>query len=451
MVYFILKIIFKIALKVFYKKIEVKLPQPLPEKGPLLLVSNHPNTFMDPIVIASLFKQEVYFIAKSTVFSSSFRKWLLQKMNLIPVYRREDGPVVAGSNESTFEKCFEFLNAQGTLLIFPEGNSFSERRLRPLKTGAARIALGAAARLNFNQEILILPIGLNYLEPTRFRSKLLINIAPPIIVNNLAAAYQQDASKAFHILTDQIQTTLEVNIIHTHSNADDELVYQVEAVYKNHLLSANEADSSEQEFQITQRIVASLEYFKTHDPARVKEIQQKLNGYLQQIKKLGLKDTDFYSLNGKRHFGKWLFESGMFLLFGLPIYLFGLITNYLPYIIPAKVANTLTEEAEFISPIMLTTGIFTFPIFYFIEMYLVLYFTHSWPLILLFIICLPITGLFTLHYYKQLQNIQASLRLQVLFFNERKLINTIMQQREEILGELELARQEYLQKMQQVP
>ncbi|WP_233219050.1 1-acyl-sn-glycerol-3-phosphate acyltransferase [Adhaeribacter arboris] len=435
----------------FYRKIEVKQAAPLPDKGPLLLVANHPNTFMDPIVIASLLKQEVYFIAKSTVFSSPFRKWLLQKMNLIPVYRREDGPVVAGANDNTFEKCYKFLNAQGTLLIFPEGNSFNERRLRPLKTGAARIALGAAARLNFTQEVRIIPIGLNYLEPTRFRSKLLINVAPPIEVNRLAAGYQQDAGKAFHALTNQIRAALEANIIHTHSHVDDELVYQVETVFKKHVLAANEANNSEQEFQLTQRIVASLAYFKKHNPEKVMAIQRKLSAYLQQIRELNLQDTVFYSSTGRRHLGKWLLASGLFLLIGLPLYLFGLITNYLPYIIPAKVANALTEEAEFISPILLTTGIFTFPIFYGVELYLVWYVTHSWLLVFLFFICLPIAGFFVLHYYKQLQNIRANLRLQTLFFNERKLINTLIRQREELLAELELARQEYLQKVQQVP
>lgn len=110
--YFILKLIFKIALKIFYREIEVKQADILPTKGPLLLVANHPNTFMDPIVIASLFRQEVYFIAKSTVFNTPFRKWLLGKMNLIPVHRPEDGVVASGSNEATFEKCYQFLQAE---------------------------------------------------------------------------------------------------------------------------------------------------------------------------------------------------------------------------------------------------------------------------------------------------------------------------------------------------
>ncbi|QMU30299.1 1-acyl-sn-glycerol-3-phosphate acyltransferase [Adhaeribacter radiodurans] len=423
----------------------------MPDKGPLLLVANHPNTFMDPIVIASLFKQEIYFIAKSTVFSSPFRKWLLQRMNLIPVYRREDGLVVAGANESTFEKCYEFLNAKGSLLIFPEGNSFNERRLRPLKTGAARIALGAAARLDFTQEVKILPIGLNYLEPTRFRSNLLINVAPPIVVNNLASVYQQDASKAVYQLTNQIRTELEANIIHTHSNTDDELVYQVETVFKNHLLTNSEKTDSEQEFQLTRAIVASLEYFKRHDSERVKNIQHKLKTYLQQIKALHLEETVFYSPEGKMHFGKWLFTSILFLLIGLPLYLFGLLTNYLPYIIPAKVANALTEEAEFIAPILLTTGIFTFPLFYGVELYLFWYFTQAGLLTLLFFLSLPLSGFFVLHYFRRVKNLQTHLRLQVLLFNDSKVVNTLLKQREEILIELELARQQYLQKMQQVP
>ncbi|MDQ3292144.1 MAG: glycerol acyltransferase, partial [Bacteroidota bacterium] len=122
-----------------------------------------------------------------------------------------------------------------------------------------------------------------------------------------------------------------------------------------------------------------------------------------------------------------------------------------PYIIPAKVADALTEEAEFVAPILLTTGIFTFPVFYGLECYLFWYFTHSGILTFLFFICLPITGLFVLHYYQQLKDIQANLRLQNLFFNERKLINKLMQQREDIISELQLARQEYLQIMQQVP
>src|SRR5688572_4933943 len=135
MLYFLLKLIFKTAIAVFFRHIRVQNRQFIPDNGPLLIASNHPNTFMDPIIIASLFKQQVYFIAKSTVFNSPFKKWLLGKMNLIPIYRQQDGLPEGQSNDATFRKCYEFLNQNGTLLIFPEGTSINERKLRPLKTG----------------------------------------------------------------------------------------------------------------------------------------------------------------------------------------------------------------------------------------------------------------------------------------------------------------------------
>ncbi len=445
--YFVLKLIFRIALKIFYRKIEVKQSGNLPVKGPLLLVANHPNTFMDPIVIASLLRQEVYFIAKSTVFNTPFRKWLLGKMNLIPVYRKEDGVASSGANSATFEKCYDFLQANGTLLIFPEGNSFNERRLRPIKTGAARIALGAATRSNFSQLITILPIGLNYSEPTQFRTKVLVNIASPIIVNDLATIYQADNGHAVRLLTEQIREALESEIIHTHSEEDDELVKQVEAVYKSKLVTDHQISNSVEEFELTRHLVASLEFFKTINPERVKQIQQKIRAYLAQLNQLRLNDQVFYDAAGNRHLGKWLFTSGLFFLISLPLYILGLITNYLPYILPAKVATALTEEEEFMAPILMSTGIFTFPLFYTLECYLIWYVTQSWLVVLLFLLLLPTAGFFVLYYYQKFKKVRNTLKLQTLFFRDRKLISGLMQQRESLLAELEFAHQQYIQKI----
>src|SRR5690606_32504145 len=131
----------------------------LPEQGPLLLVSNHPNTFMDPVVIASLLRQPVYFIAKSTVFGSSFTNWLLHKMHLIPIHRREDAPYQPVNNDEAFAASYKALAQGKSIIIFPEGNSFNERRLRKIKTGTARIALGAEATMQAG--VKIIPIGLN--------------------------------------------------------------------------------------------------------------------------------------------------------------------------------------------------------------------------------------------------------------------------------------------------
>lgn len=449
MVYDLLKLICRVALRIFYQKIDISGIKYIPAKGPLLIVANHPNTFMDPIVIASLCKQEVFFIAKSTVFNSPFRKWLLQKMNLIPVYRREDGPVNPEANNSTFLKCFEFLETAGTLLIFPEGNSFNQRRLRPLKTGAARIALGAAARHDFKQEITILPVGLNYSEPTLFRSKILVNIAPPIFASSYAGIFREDQGKAYKLMTEHLRVALEAQIIHTHTDEDDELLEQIEAVYKSKLLPGlgTGLPKPEEEFLLTRRMVASLAYFKKSNPEKVIQVKGKLKEYLQNLEQHKLTDKVLYNSSGKLHSGGWLVWAGLYLVIGFPVYLYGLLTNYIPYIIPARVANALTEEAEFIAPILMTTGIFTFPLFYTLEVYLFWYFTKNVFLVFCFVLSLPVAGFYVLHYYRYLKKVWATLKLKALYSQKRQMFNNIWQQRQELIAELDLAREQYLQQI----
>lgn len=450
MLYFLLKLIFRTALKVFYKRIAINQAHLIPDKGPLLVVSNHPNTFMDPIIIASVLKQKVYFIAKSTVFNTPFRKWLLNKMNLIPVYRREDGEVMRGSNDATFQKCYEFLGAQGTLLIFPEGNSFTERRLRPLKTGSARIAFGAAAQTDFEQDVYILPVGLNYSESTRFRSEVLVNIDAPISVKTYADLYRQDSAKAFHVLTNHIRTVLERLVIHTATNDDDKLVQQIETIYKSRLLAESGVQKPRptDEFYLTRRLVKSLHYFKAREPERVARIRQQMDIYIGTLSQFQLKDKFFYNRAGNRRLSSWLVLSGLYLLLGLPVYLYGLLTNYVPYILPAKVADALTEEKEFVAPILMTAGIFTFAFFYALEIYLVYYFTKAPGLTIIFAFSLPMAGFFVWGYYRKLTHTIANLKLLALFFNKNSLVWDLMQQRHAIINDLELAKQQYLRDVQ---
>ena len=103
---------------------------------------------MDPIAIAALPNTKFILLPKAPYFNPRFVKWLLQKMNLIPIYRREDGAMPVTGNDPTFQKCFEILKKRGAVMIFPEGTSINERRLRPVKTGTARIALDAETQLN---------------------------------------------------------------------------------------------------------------------------------------------------------------------------------------------------------------------------------------------------------------------------------------------------------------
>ena len=134
--------------------------------------------------------------------------WLLPRCGVIPVYRPEDflGPV---DNRAMFAACIETLRAGAAVGVFPEGTSHRDERVRRLRTGTARIALEAEAQSNFTLGVQIVPVGLNFEAPGRFRSDVVVLIGPPLQVQTLGAAYRADPVRAVQELTGEIQTRLE--------------------------------------------------------------------------------------------------------------------------------------------------------------------------------------------------------------------------------------------------
>ncbi|WP_299825873.1 lysophospholipid acyltransferase family protein [uncultured Pontibacter sp.] len=447
MLYTLLRLIYKIGLQVFFRKFEVRNRHLIPKQGPLLVVSNHPNTFMDPIVTASLLEQPVFFIAKSTVFGGKVQNWMLRKMHLIPINRREDNPDQAISNDEAFAASFEALKQKKTILIFPEGNSFNQRRLRKLKTGTARIALGVEAENMHTLGLKILPVGLNYAAPTRFRSNVFVNIGEPINVADYAVLFQEHAQDAVLALTNEMKEQMEKLIIHTPTDEEDELAKQVEELYKAQIAATAPATAPphEHDFILTKAIVKSINYFSQAAPARVAALKQNINVYMLQLKRLRLQDA----ILGKGHDAiiRHSVINLLYLVLGFPVYVFGLLHNYLPYIIPSKVARAATKEEEWYAPIMLTTGIFTFPLFYALEVWLVAKFlAPGAPWLLLYLLSLPLSGFFTLAYWNGVLQTQEHWLLLRLFFKRQDIVNDLREQRKAIIAELEQARQEYLQK-----
>jgi glycerol-3-phosphate O-acyltransferase / dihydroxyacetone phosphate acyltransferase len=445
MLYLVLKLILRIGLWVFFRRFEVRHRQLMPKSGPLLVVANHPNTFMDPIVIASLLRQQVYFIAKSTVFNSPLKKWLLHRMNLIPIHRREDMPEGSFDNEETFRASYQALAAHKTLLIFPEGNSFNERRLRKIKTGAARMALGAVESQAAAAGLQILPVGLNYSDPTRFRSKVFINVGKPMAVAPYLEKYRQDGVGAVTELTARIRQQLEKLIVVTPSNDEDVLVRQIERLYKEQLAAQMplKVPRHIRDFLLTRAIVKSLAYFVHTQPQRVEALREKIRHYNRQLQALHLQHLPTVKEN--HVLLRQNIASTLLLALTFPLYLYGLVNNYLAYIIPSRVADALTEAAEFRAPIMLSVGTFSFPVLYALQAAVLWQYLPDKVYLLLYLISLPISGFFTLRYWNGMKKVRGQWQLLRLFLTKNPMAERLKQKRREILDELDQARAEYLQ------
>src|SRR5213082_3698124 len=157
-----LRSLLRMLIRIFFRRIEVTGVERVPAQGPVLFVLNHPNGLVDPAFLLCLAPRRVSLLAKAPLFRMPVIGSFCRAFDAIPVHRRQDASSDPSQNRETFDTARAVLARGGAIAIFPEGTSHSDPKLRPLKTGAARIAFGAAGALGDASPIRIVPVGLYY-------------------------------------------------------------------------------------------------------------------------------------------------------------------------------------------------------------------------------------------------------------------------------------------------
>jgi 1-acyl-sn-glycerol-3-phosphate acyltransferase len=167
----------RLAMMIFCRKIIINNTDHLRSGGPLLLACNHPNSFLDSIIINSLFSEPVWSLARGDAFSNKFYRKILTALKILPVYRTSEGVANLNENYKTFESCIDIFKDNGIVLIYSEGKCINEWHLRPLRKGTARLAMKA-----WDEEIplRVLPVGINYSSFHRFGKNVFLNFGEVI-------------------------------------------------------------------------------------------------------------------------------------------------------------------------------------------------------------------------------------------------------------------------------
>lgn len=134
-----LKQFVRLGLSVFCPEIHIRNQSALAEKGPILLVANHPDSFLDAIILGAYYQRKMHFLARGDVFEKPLFGYLLRKIGMIPIHRIREGKEHLHRNSSTFQESVEILKKGGAVLIFIEGICLNHHEIQPFKKGATRI------------------------------------------------------------------------------------------------------------------------------------------------------------------------------------------------------------------------------------------------------------------------------------------------------------------------
>lgn len=210
------KLFLKISLHFYAQKIIIKGTKNIPRKGAVLFVVNHPNALIDPLFVTTFNPRENHFLVRADVFKKPLIHKFLSSLNLMPIFRIRDGIKQLSNNDEVFEKCFEILKKQQTLIIFPQGGHSRMRTIQPLSKGFTRIVFGALERFP-ELEISVIPVGITYQNSSVYPSKVCVQFGE--VIDAKAIFESNIPAKAILVLKEKVSTQLQKLTVHIPNDA----------------------------------------------------------------------------------------------------------------------------------------------------------------------------------------------------------------------------------------
>lgn len=425
----------RVAVRTFYRRIEVRGLAHLPSDGPVVVVANHGNSLVDPMLVFACLGRRSLFLAKSTLWEHPFGRIVVGLGPAIPVYRRSDAGVDPAQNERTFETCHRALAEGLAIALFPEGLSHLEPALQPLKTGAARIVLEAERRFG-PLPTTIVPVGLNFESRDRFRSSALVEVGPPIDPGPAYARYASEPREAVRALTDEIDEGLRAVTLNFATWRDAELLARAAELYTAPAPDVPRRPGLAATFSTRKELLSSYRRLRERHPAELASLAGAVDDYDRLLTAAGVSDTQVASSYPKASILRFLLHSSTVILLWLPLAVAGYLLNFLPYQVPKAVVRILRRPIVEHATYKLLSSVVVFPLVWLAQAVLLGY-RFGWPWGAASFFLAPLGGYAALRFRESTRRLVEEARAYLVLATRRRVHHELLARRADILEQMQ--------------
>lgn len=436
-----------IALRLFFRRIEVSGVDRVQLSGPLIFVLNHPNGLIDPALVFCAFPRRVSFLAASTLFRLPVIGTLLRVVEALPLYRRVDASHDTARNIQTFKACHELLGLGRCIALFPEGVSHDATHLLPLKTGAARIALGAISVSGRGDAadaqaipLSIVPVGLYYTSKTSFRSEALLRFGMPLEVAPVALDEDGEPPRdEVRLLSKRIETALREVTLNTEGDVELEEVKRAEELFSSLYESIAFRQTLHETFNTLRRLAEGLRLIRAHSPDRVRRLRERIERYEHELRSIGV-TPDALSISAHTRgyvFRHFLLRSLLIALLS-PLAVFGALVHFPAYGLSNLLAwRYRTHGPDSIAPTVKILAAIVFMPLTWLIVSAISFLLWGWRASLLMFPLVVLTGYVALRVFEELYEMRGWFKSVLVLLRQRGLFMRLLLERRALHYEIQ--------------
>ena len=434
--------VISIALRLFFRRIETSRAELVPLDGPVIFVLNHPNGLIDPALVFCSLPRRVSFLAKSTLFRLPVISFVLRQLEALPLYRRVDAGEDMTQNRKTFEACHKLFKEGRCIALFPEGLSHSSTTLMPIKTGAARIALGAISvgrETAEGFELKIVPAGLYYTSKTSFRSEALIRFGAPLRVEPVGLDEQGEPPReAVKLLSRRIEVSLREVTLNVESDEALEEVAKAEQLFSSIYETINIRQSLAEEFDLRRRFAEQRELRGSPFAARADEMRERILHYEAELASLGITPENLSLIAHSRWyvFRHFLLRSALLLLL-LPLAIIGAILHFPAYFFSNALARIYDRHGvdDIVSTVKILAAIALMPLTW-LAVALFIFLMWSWRVALLALPATIVCGYVAMRFVEEVVDMKGWYQAVLVLLRQRRLFLRLLLERRRLHNEI---------------